>query len=98
MSMKGRADRLMGLYRLRAQVQEEIATLEALIDRENEAVERARMKWATNKLCGTDSGYYHHRRIQKEPACTPCKRAHAVAESDRQRRRADERNAEGGAA
>lgn len=30
--------------------------------------------------CGTDSGYYHHRRKLLESACDDCKHAHAVAE------------------
>lgn len=30
--------------------------------------------------CGTDSGYYRHRRILREEACDDCKAAHAAAE------------------
>jgi hypothetical protein len=33
--------------------------------------------------CGTDSGYYHHRRSLKEDACDRCKLAHRVAEQRR---------------
>ena len=30
--------------------------------------------------CGTDSGYFHHRRQLNEAACAECKAAHATAE------------------
>lgn len=33
--------------------------------------------------CGTDSGYYHHRRKLNEAACTDCRVAHAEAERER---------------
>ncbi|HZN71413.1 MAG TPA: hypothetical protein VFC00_06990 [Micromonosporaceae bacterium] len=33
--------------------------------------------------CGTDSGYYRHRRQLKEPACDKCLRAHAAATAAR---------------
>jgi hypothetical protein len=36
--------------------------------------------------CGTDSGYYHHRRQLKEPACPACKMAHAYARRMRTQR------------
>lgn len=35
--------------------------------------------------CGTDGGYYRHRREGTAP-CEPCTTAHAAAEADRQRR------------
>lgn len=84
---RSRAERLMQLYRLRAQVEEEIAFLERDLAREKDAIERAREAARANRLCGTDGGYYHHRRIQKNDACTACKQAHAAAEADRKRRR-----------
>lgn len=30
--------------------------------------------------CGTDGGYYRHRRQLNEPACDPCKAAHSAYE------------------
>ncbi len=33
--------------------------------------------------CGTDSGYYRHKRIEKKDACPACKAAHTAAESAR---------------
>lgn len=37
--------------------------------------------------CGTDSGYYRHRRALHEPACDDCKAAHRAAENARYWRR-----------
>lgn len=39
--------------------------------------------------CGTDAGYYRHRRVRHEEACGECLDAHAAAEraNDRERRR-----------
>lgn len=37
--------------------------------------------------CGTDSGYYGHTRVRKEPPCTDCKKAHGYAEQVRYARR-----------
>ena len=34
-----------------------------------------RLYYKTGAACGTDSGYYRHRR-QGEPACEPCRQAH----------------------
>jgi hypothetical protein len=82
-----RAERLMKLYRVRAQVAEEIVNLEASIAREVSVVEAARDAAIRGPLCGTDSGYHHHRRVQKVAPCTACKRAHSAYESDRNRRR-----------
>ena len=36
-------------------------------------------------ICGTDAGYYRHRRKYREPACEACKAAHRQAERDRDR-------------
>lgn len=36
--------------------------------------------------CGSDAGYYRHRRKLQEDACPDCKHAHAVAERLRARR------------
>lgn len=84
---KARAERLMALYRLRAQVEAEIRSHEAAIAGESEAIQRALDETRRRPLCGTDSGYHHHRRVQKEPACGACKRAHAAYEVGRERRR-----------
>ncbi len=43
------------------------------------AVDRVRQPRAA---CGTDSGYYRHRRL-REAACESCKAAHRVATADR---------------
>lgn len=37
-------------------------------------------------ICGTDAGYYRHRRKHKEPACEACKEAHREAERARHRK------------
>lgn len=38
--------------------------------------------------CGTDAGYYRHRRTLKEPACDACKTAHSAALKDLRKRKA----------
>lgn len=38
-------------------------------------------------ICGTDSGYYRHRRQSQTPPCEPCLHAHRVAERDRYQQR-----------
>lgn len=45
----------------------------------------------TSALCGSDSGYYHHRRTLNEEACDWCKLAHSEAERRRRARVADEK-------
>ena len=37
--------------------------------------------------CGTDSGYYRHKRTTHTDPCPPCLAAHSEAQSARQRRR-----------
>ena len=69
------------LYRIRAKVDADIAVITGTPDRPRT---RTRRKTAE---CGTDSGYHHHIRYAKEPACDPCRRAHADAERDRVNRR-----------
>lgn len=69
--------RLEQLRELRDRVDEEIQKELAAL-REHK---RGRAK------CGTDSGYYRHRRTLGEDACTACKAAHREAENDRVRRR-----------
>ena len=71
--------RLNRLRLLKARVDTELADLEWRTGQP--APQRRR-----HAICGTDSGYYHHRRIDRGPACEPCKKAHAQAERDRARR------------
>jgi hypothetical protein len=82
-SPKSRAERLMSLYQLRAKVAAEIRSLEAAMEHERQAIADALEAAERRPLCGTDSGYHHHRRVQKEPACGACKRAHAAYETGR---------------
>lgn len=92
MTAEERAQRLIELYAIKAKLDNEIAILEAHMSNEAAAVRRARIaaKAANisaprNKkaLCGTESGYAHHRRQGKGPACDACKLAHAAAEKRR---------------
>jgi hypothetical protein len=73
-------DRLMELMQERARIEIAITTeLERLI---------AAVRGSGGLPgCGTDSGYYHHRRQLHEPACPACKLAHAYANAARTRRR-----------
>lgn len=48
------------------------------------AAERTRAVRARVALCGTDSGYYRHRR-ERETPCDACKAAHAAAFASRSR-------------
>ena len=77
-----RAARLVKLYDLRAQIEEEIHTIEAAMANEAVLVKQARdgyEKRARVAPCGTDSGYYRHLRREKKPACPACLAAHAAA-------------------
>lgn len=87
-----RANRLLGLYDLHARVRGEIAALEAEIANEYAALRRAKAAAAKAgvktshrvvALCGTDSGYFRHRRQLHEPPCDACRLAHAAAEKAR---------------
>lgn len=40
-----------------------------------------------NPLCGSDSGYYHHRRQTLDQPCRACLDAHALAQRNRYRSR-----------
>jgi WhiB family redox-sensing transcriptional regulator len=42
-------------------------------------------------VCGTDSGYFRHRRLGTEP-CTPCRDAHADSEFARHARKSEQRS------
>ena len=82
--------RLDQLYTLRAKIDHQIATevgrMEAAAEAQRERLAGLnRRGWAE---CGTDGGYYRHRRTLSEDACSACKRAHSRAELDRVERRA----------
>jgi len=82
MSAHERVRRLVKLYGLRAQIDEEIHTIEAAMANEAEWVKKAREESNTKARvapCGTDSGYYRHLRREKRPACPACLAAHASA-------------------
>lgn len=71
--------RLLGLYKLRAQVDYEIAQLEA---------QRIGIRpKAPVAKCGTDGGYYRHRRTLKEAPCDACRAAHSKATREREQRK-----------
>lgn len=81
--------RLDQLYDLRSKIDHQIATevgrMEAAAKAQRERLAGLdRAGWA---VCGTDGGYYRHRRTLEEPACGACKRAHSRAESERNTRR-----------
>ncbi len=80
--------RLDQLYTLRAKIDHQIATevgrMEAEAKAQRDRLRRHRR--ASRVECGTDSGYYRHRRTLAEPACEDCLRAHRQAERDRARR------------
>jgi hypothetical protein len=95
-AITSRAQRLVQLYGLRLRILREIAEIEAAMANELAAVNRARTAAETagvpisrrrDALCGTDGGYYRHRRKHKERACDACKLAHRVAEQVRRERR-----------
>lgn len=79
-----RLTRLAQLRTLRDQI-------DAEIDRLITQVAIARLTivepWPRVAQCGTDGGYYRHRRTLGETACRPCRDAHAAAERDRAGRR-----------
>lgn len=72
-------ERLVHLYDLSAKITAEIALIERSI--------LAARRRANGAKCGTDSGYYRHRR-HGAPTCAACKAAHAAATRDRATRRA----------
>lgn len=82
--------RLDDLYALRGriedQIRREVAALERIAQEQRDRAERTlhRPGWAE---CGTDGGYYRHRRTLKEKPCNACKTAHSQAERDRAVRR-----------
>lgn len=93
-------DRLTELYRLRSQVDQEIRAVEDALVRlataRQKAIEagiRYRKRHRLIAQCGTDGGYYRHRRTLREPACEECKAAHRIAEAMRARRRQERQSA-----
>ena len=76
------------LFALRERVDREIAREVARVEAAATAArERADDLLRRDRYCGTDTGYYYHRRKFGEPACGPCRAAHAKAEAARQRRK-----------
>lgn len=79
------------LYDLRARVDAAIAAevkrLENEARRERQRLARLRRSAKAGAKCGTDGGYYRHRRTLREDACDPCKKAHREAEAQRKSRR-----------
>lgn len=95
-SIDSRRRRVEKLYALKRQVESEIKMIEQEIDQEIHAMKRARKAAAAKQivvprkriaLCGTDGGYFRHRRTLKEDACEACKLAHRVAEQIRRQNR-----------
>ena len=90
---RARVERLLDL---RKRIDAEIDQIEQEIEDEIAAMRRARLSAVKAKAsigrrrvaeCGTDGGYYRHRRTLGEDACEACKLAHRVAESERRARR-----------
>lgn len=93
MNATSRRERVARLVELSQRIAEEIADIEREIQAEMNATSRAknaaraanlRIPRRKVALCGTDGGYYRHRRTLKEPACDACKLAHRVSEALRQ--------------
>jgi hypothetical protein len=92
------AERLGRLYSLRQRLELEIQAAEAMVEGQQNAMQRLRAQYPTTvpnrdragrrkvAVCGTDSGYHKHLRRLKEPACEPCRIAHAEAERARYQR------------
>ena len=47
----------------------------------------SRIPMGRNKSCGTDSGYYYHRRWSRDQPCVACCDTHAEAERARSQRK-----------
>jgi hypothetical protein len=88
---------------MRQRLELEIGAAEALMASQESAVRRLQLAYSVVEfdkdrdragrrkvaICGTDSGYHKHLRRLKEPACDPCRIAHAEAEKDRAKRARD---------
>ena len=76
------AAKVAALLELRARIDARIKAAEQMLNAK--AQTPAGMRGAAQ--CGTDSGYYRHRRTLHEPACDACRMAHAAAEKQRRNR------------
>jgi hypothetical protein len=94
-----RRPRIEELLRLRNRIDAEIEQIEHEIVLEMEATKRAKaaarrasvpIRRRPLAVCGTDTGYYRHRRTLQEPACDACKLAHRVYEAERRTRREED--------
>lgn len=94
--LEDRRARVAKLYELRHKIDSEIEMIEQEVEGELAAMQRARNAARLAKVkvrrrrtaeCGTEGGYYRHRRTLKEPACDACKLAHRVAEALRRETR-----------
>jgi hypothetical protein len=94
-SIDTRRARIEKLYDLRRKINAEIDQIAAEIDDEIAAMRRAKKAAMLAKIpaprrqaaeCGTDGGYYRHRRTLGEEACDACKLAHRVYEAQRRQR------------
>lgn len=78
--------RVLQLLDLRKRIDSELALLASL--------PAPRKPTRGEPSCGTESGYYHHRRITETEPCRACKAAHTAADRARYaRRKARERKA-----
>lgn len=98
-SVDTRRARVQDLYDLRRKLSAEIAKIEAEVAAEIQAIRRAKeaaraterriiFRRRPEAVCGTNGGYYRHRRKLNEDACEACKLAHRVYESERVSRKA----------
>ena len=76
------AAKITALWELRARIDARIRAAEQMLNAKMQAP--AGVRGAAQ--CGTDSGYYRHRRTLHEPACDACRMAHAAAEKRRRNR------------
>ena len=98
MNTSDRTRRLVYLYALQKRTNDEIIQLEQQAEDEANAIRRARQAAHASRakltrkaaLCGTDSGYYRHRRKFNEEACQACKLAHRIAERVRTQNKAEQ--------
>lgn len=86
-----RLARVAKLRNLQAAIDAELANLvaaAALVSVNERARLRreSRANWGSAK-CGTDGGYYRHRRSLREDPCDDCRAAHAAAEKARSQRK-----------
>jgi hypothetical protein len=94
-SIDTRRARIEKLCALRRQIDAEIEQVAHEIESEVRAMRKAKAAARLAKVqvpkrpvaeCGTDGGYYRHRRTLGEEACDACKLAHRVYEAERRGR------------